>query len=165
LAKSKGLFIWLAEHPNLVLALGGFSTLVFLALSMRRGNWSWFPRGGALMALSGFIVSVQEALKFRPSHPKLVSITQEARDKILAMSSVEREKSLSRVLKGEDDPLLIVIPADPGYKMRDLGEMTSAELSLLRFASIFGVLGTFIWAFGDLVPRLTHILLRAVSSR
>jgi hypothetical protein len=64
-----GPFVWLAESPSYVLWFGFISFLIFLVISYLTGEWHWFGRGGAMMALSGFIVSVQEALLYSPPKP------------------------------------------------------------------------------------------------
>lgn len=38
---------------------------------------------------------------------------------------------------------------DTGRQMRDSSAFSDEDISLLRTSSILGVLGTFIWAFGD----------------
>ncbi len=62
MSKRTGLFIWLAENPRIVLAIGFLFVLCALVLSALSWQWHWFQRGGAVMALSGFIVSVPDAL-------------------------------------------------------------------------------------------------------
>jgi hypothetical protein len=175
----------MAEHPTLILAVGAIGSVGFLALSVHSCDWTWFPRGGAVMALSGFIVSVQEALKFTPARPAVICYPLSG-DPTGAKNFV-RFNSLGapvfnpdfpsfgkpnlteeEVVRARDawawetlhdsdddngDPI-VQEAANPGYQMRDSGTMTASELTRLRIASIFGVLGTFIWAFGDLVPRL-----------
>ena len=48
----------------------------------------------------------------------------------------------------------VVDEGEPGHPIRDTGKFSSDELRSLRTSSILGVLGTLIWAFGDLLGGL-----------
>lgn len=184
MGRRSGPLIWLAQHPRVVLSLGCVAAFVSLVVSYWTCKWHWFPRGGAVMALSGFIVSVQEALLylsprppeyraspfnpgfgglvrrgpfgvpvFHPDIPGLKTLdpelTQEEIDK-------EREAALKAWDEAEDktEELRLVREEEPGRKMRDLSDLTDEEYSRLRLAAIFGVVGTIVWAFGDLLGGL-----------
>jgi hypothetical protein len=48
----------------------------------------------------------------------------------------------------------IISEADEGRRMRDLSEFSEEEFIRIRTATIFGVVGTFVWAFGDLLTKV-----------
>ena len=54
----------------------------------------------------------------------------------------------------QDEDEVLVKEGDQGRPMRDTTTFNEEELKGLRAASILGVLGTFIWAFGDLLGGL-----------
>lgn len=186
MSKRTGLFVWLAGNPRVVLAVGCIFALCTLVLSAWSGKWHWFPRGGALMALSGFIVSVQEALLYlapRKSenpeylyfymapvrtgpfglpvfHPDM-GINLNLPDPEMTQEEIEKEREDALAAweeAEEDDESRILVkeghPGHPGRPMRELSELTDKEYARLRLAAIFGVIGTFIWAFGDLLGGL-----------
>jgi hypothetical protein len=180
----KGLFVWMARHPTLILSLGSVGALLFLAVSYFTKDWTWFPRGGALMALAGFIVSVQELLKFRPFRPAVIKrpsaagfeglfrvgprgvpvfnpqIIELQRDPEATEEELRKQREEFEEAWVAAEPLIeseeTVEGEDPGYQMRELNAMSSQELSRFRTAAIFGVIGTFIWAFGDLPRYFFH---------
>ena len=63
---------WLGERPYLVLSAGVASAFFFFCLSMYSHKWHWFPRGGALLALAGFVISVRESLLYRPKRDRVM---------------------------------------------------------------------------------------------
>ncbi len=138
------------------------------------------------MALSGFIVSVQEALLYlmqkEPKdaeysyvsyvpvrtgpfgvpvfHPDM-GINLNPHDPEMTQEEIDqdRERALAAWEEAdEDDDNRILLkegqPGHPGRPMRELSELTDKEYTDLRLAAIFGVIGTIIWAFGDLIGGL-----------
>jgi len=169
-----------------VLFLGWSSALIFLVISWTSNDWTWFPRGGAMLALCGFVVSVREALLFAPARPAIVvsgwiknpsgfgniirrnalgvPVFNPAMLNLNAdMTDEERQKLQDdwdwEVAHDTNDDEVIE-PADPGRRMHDTAEMSPDELTRLRRASVFGAVGTFIWAFGDLIPKVLTIFMR-----
>src|SRR4051794_6371276 len=69
--KGAALFVAIANRPALVLKVGWWSGAIFLLMSLVTQKWHWFPRGGANMALCGFIVAVRESLLWRPYRPRV----------------------------------------------------------------------------------------------
>jgi hypothetical protein len=174
-------------RPSLVLAFGGISFVISLILSLTTGAWHWFPRGGAVLALAGFIISVREALLYRPFRPRKwipegdIGVGLEGLfrtgpfgglvpnpdlfpynpdDPDITQAEIDEERRKQREAWDDAEEPEKMIETDPGEKgrpMRDSSQMTPEELRLIRIAAIFGIVGTFIWAFGDLIGGLpTH---------
>jgi hypothetical protein len=163
---------WLSERPYLVLSAGVASAFFFLCLSMYSHKWHWFPRGGALLALAGFVISVRESLLYRPKRDRVMRFIESYApltgplgtpifppnygDPDLTSEQIEDwEKQYDDAMKDavwENSEL--VDPGDEGRPMRDTSQMSASDLNLLRVSSILGIVGTFIWAFGDLVGGL-----------
>lgn len=134
-------------------------------MSFVTAKWHWFPRGGALMALCGFIVAVRETLLWRPYRPSTAVGYTHHRSETTALAweplgadrkqqapawepIAEHREYEERGVVGDE--------GDEGRPMRDTSTFTVEELTRLRNSSILGVLGTFIWAFGDLLGGLPH---------
>lgn len=175
MSRRSGPFIWLAERPGIVMGAGCVSAIISFVVSYRTGHWHWFPRGGAVMALSGFIVSVREALLYSPTRPpeyRTSLSTPTSGDMVRRswsgapvsnpfllskwdpdLTSEELDKALDDWEYAESDveePELVRL-GEEGRPMRDLSEFTDEDFSRIRLAAILGVIGTFVWAFGDLL--------------
>lgn len=163
---------WLGDRPKLVLSAGVLCQLFFLYLSIHSHKWHWFPRGGAVLALAGFIVSVRESLVYRPARePVTVQKTRYTPytgpmgepifpppygSRELTSEQIEdweRQNEITLAYAMEDDTE-VVKKGDEGRRMRDAAELTASDFKLLRVSSILGIIGTFIWAFGDLMGGL-----------
>ena len=71
----------------------------------------------------------------------------------------EREEALTaweEADEDEDNRILVKegSPGHPGRPMRELSELTDKEFNNLRLSAVFGIVGTIIWAFGDLFGGL-----------
>jgi len=181
--KGIGLLVALANRPGLVLTLGWISGTCFLLLSLYTHRWHWFPRGGAIMALSGFIVSVRESLLYRPYRPPetrresglgagIVGRTgpygvpvpifppgsrMQSVDPNLTEAEIDQQREAEEdAWENAEEPEYerVVDEGDQGRSMRDLSDMTQEDLRRLRTSAVLGVLGTFIWACGDLFGGL-----------
>jgi hypothetical protein len=176
------LFAAIANRPRVVLIVGWVSGAVFLGLSLVTHKWHWFPRGGAIMALCGFVVAVRESLLYRPYRPpktrtesgsvagtvtvrtdyygrpvfppgfgwKQVDPDMTA-EEIEALRKAEEE---AWEYASEPEYDRVIDEGDQGRPMRDTARFTEKELMALRTSAILGVLGTLIWAFGDLIGGL-----------
>jgi hypothetical protein len=163
---------WLGDRPKLVLAAGVLCQLFFLYLSIHSHKWHWFPRGGAVLALAGFIVSVRESLVYRPKREPVT--VQKARyspytgamgeplfDPALGATDLSSEEYVQlektyndRLADAIAEDTEVVSKGDEGRPMRDTSEMNETDFVLLRVSSILGIIGTLIWAFGDLAGGL-----------
>jgi hypothetical protein len=174
--KGTALFVAIANRPTLVLKVGWSSGAIFLLMSLVTHKWHWFPRGGAIMALCGFIVAVRESLLWRPSRPR-VTTTEIARGIVVREGPVGTpvfppgfgvrpvdpdmtQEEIDKQMEGEQDAWdsasepeheRVVDEGDPGRPMRDSSSFSVDDLGSLQNSSILGVLGTLIWAFGDLL--------------
>ncbi len=182
--------MFLARHPGGLLIVGWGSFIVLAGFSYF--NWyceygPWFPRGGALLALTGYIVSVQEALLFRqhrePKYKEKTEIVvKESADDgpefgldtrlvphmmgplnpMGGVSAWDRddppEENFSMHEETEEEELETteikylkeVDPGDEGRRIRNIEEMSNQEILRIQHAAIAGVIGTFVWAFGDI---------------
>lgn len=181
MSRRSGPLVWLAQHPRVVLASGCAFAIAFFVLSYLTGKWHWFPRGGALLALSGFIVSVQEALlylaprepeyksEYNPVgyvrsgpygmpvfHPDFFGRIRAQPDPELTSEEIDKatQEAWDAWNEAGEETEQLVEEGHPGRPMRELSDLTDEEYSRLRLASVFGVIGTFVWAFGDLFGGL-----------
>jgi hypothetical protein len=162
---------WLADRPRLILRIGVSSAILFLLLSLYTHKWHWFPRGGAILALSGFLVSVRESLLFRPKRERQTrlinpyapltgylgtpifppALSGDLTDEEIDQRIKQHEMEVADAIEENSE---VVDPGDEGRPMRETSEMTEMDFRLLRISSILGVIGTLIWAFGDLFGGL-----------
>ncbi|HZS56610.1 MAG TPA: hypothetical protein VFA65_19550 [Bryobacteraceae bacterium] len=164
------------RYPGYIL-IGGFVIFVVsLALSVGTQAWHWFPRGGAVLSLSGFFVSVTEILLYRPARPAkfgTVSFEGLARtnrfgfpifhpdsfprinfNQTVTPEEIESDRQEQLRAWEEADEIGPTEGADEGHQIKELSDMSKHDLMLLKVAAIFGVVGTLVWAFGDLVGGL-----------
>ncbi|WP_139043879.1 hypothetical protein [Allomesorhizobium alhagi] len=131
------------------------------------------------MALAGFLVSVREALLYRPArspssffpagggfgirsghfgvpvfHPDGPRFQPDDSEKTVDEINAEREEALRLWEEAEPIGEVVVDEGDPGREIRDTSAMSAQELSLLRSAAWLGAGGTLIWAFGDLIQKI-----------
>lgn len=59
----------LLAHPGKLLLGGWVFCAIMFTVSLGTGTWSWFPRGGAMLGLAGFLVSGREILLYRSPTP------------------------------------------------------------------------------------------------
>lgn len=168
----------LVERPHAVLAVGASAAVLAFVASLWSGDWSWFPRGGAMLALAGFMVSAREALLYRPARdPRYGNVGMEGFVRtgplgqpvlypggprmtwnLLGMSgdpdTEDDEEERWRAWDEAEPDGEPVDDGDPGRKMRDVASFGEDELELLRISAVFGTIGTFVWAFGDLLGRI-----------
>lgn len=173
---------FILDKPGQVLNAGAIAVGLAFAASLISGDWSWFPRGGAVLGLTGFMVSVREALLYRqPRPPRSRSGPGSAwsirvsrlgtpvfhpdfgirppTDPSVTNEEIDSDRA-ARLAAWEDaeDPGdaedSTSDEGDPGRPMAQLEDMSPEDLADLKLAALFGVVGTLIWAFGDLVGRL-----------
>jgi hypothetical protein len=101
-------------------------TVAFVALSVTTGDWTWFPRSGAVLTALGLVLASRKVLIARADLLALLSEME-------AVDGAERTARLDAFKRLQ----------------RDLDRQTveKAGFGLL-------ILGTLIWGFGDLVGRI-----------
>ncbi len=175
--KGTGFLAAIANRPRLVLIIGWSNGAVFLLMSVLTHKWHWFPRGGAIMALCGFIVSVRESLLWRPYRPPetrlksgRVAGTVTVRsgpfgvpvfppgfgmrpvDPDLTQEDIDQQREAEEDAwenASEPEYEVVIDEGDKGRPMRDTADFPEDDLKRLRTSAVLGLLGTFIWAFGD----------------
>ncbi|MGO7319391.1 hypothetical protein ACCS95_06675 [Rhizobium ruizarguesonis] len=167
----------LVDKPRAVLKAGASCAVFFLLVSIVTHDWTWFPRGGAVLALAGFMVSVREALLYRsprePRYNNVAAVAVRQNESGLPVfdpggprfrfnplgapeepEDEETEKARWRAWEEAVPIGDLIDEGDPGREMRDIAAFSEEDLRMLRTSAVFGTVGTFVWAFGDLIDRL-----------